>query len=57
MPWPHTGLWVVTPATLKLLADFGAKTLGYIAEPGYDPDGASIIGPEGRVRRLGGFGS
>ena len=31
------------------LASFWALALGYVAEPGYDdPDGASIIDPEGR---------
>ncbi len=31
------------------LADFWARALGYISEPGYDyPDGASIIDPDGR---------
>jgi hypothetical protein len=31
------------------LAKFWAKALGYISEPGYDnPDGASIIDPDGR---------
>jgi hypothetical protein len=41
-----------------VLAQFWAKALGYVAEPGYDdPDGASIIDPEGRVPRSGGFAS
>lgn len=36
------------------LADFWAKALGYIAEPGYDdPDGASIIDPEGKAPAIG----
>jgi Glyoxalase-like domain len=31
-----------------LVADFWALALGYVAEPGYDdPDGASIIDPDG----------
>ncbi len=36
------------------LADFWAKALGCVAEPGYDePDGASIIDPEGTAPALG----
>ncbi|MFC7489188.1 MULTISPECIES: VOC family protein [unclassified Knoellia] len=32
-----------------LVAAFWAKALGYVMEPGYDdPDGASIIDPDGR---------
>jgi hypothetical protein len=31
------------------LANFWAKALGYVSEPGYeDPDGASIVDPEGK---------
>jgi hypothetical protein len=30
------------------IADFWARALGYVAEPGYDdPDGASIVDPDG----------
>jgi hypothetical protein len=37
------------------LADFWAQALGYVKEPGYDdPDGASIIDPDGRLLRLDG---
>jgi hypothetical protein len=40
----------------QFLADFWAKALGYIAEPGYDdPDGASIIDPEGKGPAIGWF--
>lgn len=36
------------------LAAFWAAALGYVAEPGYDdPDGASIIDPEGRGPAIG----
>jgi Glyoxalase-like domain len=36
------------------LADFWAQALGYIREPGYDdPDGASIIDPEGKAPAIG----
>ena len=36
------------------LATFWSAALGYIAEPGYeDPDGASIIDPEGRGPAIG----
>lgn len=36
------------------LADFWAKALGYVAEPGHDePDGASIIDPEGNGPAIG----
>src|SRR3954463_13495206 len=37
-----------------LLAEFWAAALGYVAEPGYDdPDGASIIDPDGRGPAIG----
>lgn len=37
-----------------LLAQFWAQALGYVPEPGYDdPDGASIIDPEGRGPAIG----
>jgi Glyoxalase-like domain len=37
-----------------LLASFWARALGYIAEPGYDdPDGASIVDPEGHGPAIG----
>jgi hypothetical protein len=36
------------------LAAFWAEALGYVAEPGYDdPDGASIVDPEGRGPAIG----
>ncbi|WP_182525906.1 VOC family protein [Nocardioides dongkuii] len=36
------------------LAAFWALALGYVAEPGYeDPDGASIVDPEGRGPAIG----
>ncbi|HEU5483493.1 MAG TPA: VOC family protein [Microlunatus sp.] len=36
------------------LADFWAAALGYVREPGYDnPDGASIIDPDGRQPAIG----
>ena len=36
------------------LAAFWARALGYVAEPGYDdPDGASIVDPEGRGPAIG----
>jgi hypothetical protein len=36
------------------LADFWAKALGYVPEPGYeDPDGASIIDPQGNGPAIG----
>ena len=36
------------------LAAFWAGALGYVAEPGYDdPDGASIVDPEGRGPAIG----
>ena len=36
------------------LADFWSKALGYVLEPGYDdPDGASIIDPEGNGPAIG----
>jgi len=36
------------------IAAFWASALGYVAEPGYDdPDGASIIDPEGRGPAIG----
>lgn len=37
-----------------LLADFWATALGYVSEPGYDdPDGASIVDPEGKGPAIG----
>jgi hypothetical protein len=36
------------------LAAFWARALGYVAEPGYDePDGASIIDPDGKGPAIG----
>jgi hypothetical protein len=36
------------------LAAFWARALGYVSEPGYDePDGASIIDPEGQGPAIG----
>lgn len=36
------------------IAAFWAKALGYVPEPGYDdPDGASIVDPEGRGPAIG----
>jgi hypothetical protein len=36
------------------LADFWALALGYVSESGYDePDGASIVDPEGRGPAIG----
>lgn len=36
------------------IAAFWAKALGYVAEPGYDdPDGASIIDPDGKGPAIG----
>jgi hypothetical protein len=36
------------------LASFWAAALGYVAEPGYDdPDGASIIDPDGAGPAIG----
>ena len=36
------------------LAAFWAAALGYVAEPGYDdPDGASIVDPDGRAPAIG----
>ena len=36
------------------LAAFWAAALGYVSEPGYDdPDGASIVDPEGRGPAIG----
>lgn len=36
------------------LAAFWARALGYVAEPGYDdPDGASIVDPEGTGPAIG----
>ncbi|HSV39374.1 MAG TPA: VOC family protein [Nocardioidaceae bacterium] len=36
------------------LAEFWAHALGYVLEPGYDdPDGASIIDPEGKGPAIG----
>lgn len=38
----------------QLLAGFWAHALGYVAEPGYDdPDGASIIDPDGKGPAIG----
>ena len=37
----------------QLLADFWAAALGYVHEPGGDPDGASIVDPEGRRPAIG----
>ena len=38
----------------RLLAAFWAQALGYVQEPGYDdPDGASIVDPEGRGPAIG----
>jgi hypothetical protein len=38
----------------RLLADFWAIALGYVPEPGYDdPDGASIIDPDGHGPAIG----
>ena len=37
-----------------MLADFWATALGYVSEPGYDdPDGASIVDPEGKGPAIG----
>lgn len=37
-----------------LLATFWAQALGYVQEPGYDdPDGASIVDPDGRGPAIG----
>jgi hypothetical protein len=37
-----------------VLADFWANALGYVPEPGYDdPDGASIVDPEGKGPAIG----
>jgi predicted enzyme related to lactoylglutathione lyase len=37
-----------------LVADFWAVALGYVAEPGYDdPDGASIVDPDGHGPAIG----
>jgi hypothetical protein len=37
-----------------LLASFWARALGYVPEPGYDdPDGASIVDPEGSGPAIG----
>lgn len=36
------------------IAGFWARALGYVAEPGYDdPDGASIVDPDGRGPAIG----
>lgn len=36
------------------LAEFWASALGYVAEPGYDdPDGASIVDPDGAGPAIG----
>ena len=36
------------------LAAFWARALGYVAEPGYDdPDGASIVDPDGKGPAIG----
>jgi len=38
----------------RRLASFWARALGYVAEPGYDdPDGASIIDPDGLGPAIG----
>jgi hypothetical protein len=38
----------------RRLAEFWAAALGYVIEPGYDdPDGASIIDPDGRGPAIG----
>jgi hypothetical protein len=38
----------------RRLAAFWARALGYVAEPGYDdPDGASIVDPDGRGPAIG----
>jgi hypothetical protein len=38
----------------RRIAAFWASALGYVAEPGYDdPDGASIIDPDGRGPAIG----
>ena len=38
----------------RRLAAFWAAALGYLPEPGYDePDGASIIDPEGKAPAIG----
>ena len=38
----------------QLLADFWSAALGYVPEPGYDdPDGASIVDPDGRGPAIG----
>ena len=58
---PHTLSGMATLWTLggdaidpHRLAIFWAEALGYVAEPGYDdPDGASIIDPEGKGPAIG----
>ena len=41
-------------ANPHLLADFWARALGYVPEPGHvDPDGASIVDPEGKGPAIG----
>lgn len=38
----------------RRLASFWAHALGYVLEPGYDdPDGASIVDPDGRAPAIG----
>jgi predicted enzyme related to lactoylglutathione lyase len=38
----------------RLVADFWALALGYVPEPGYDdPDGASIVDPDGKGAAIG----
>jgi hypothetical protein len=38
----------------RRIAAFWAQALGYVAEPGYeDPDGASIIDPDGKQPAIG----
>ena len=52
--WRPTGRSGVTPPTRTALAAFWARALGYIAEPGYDdPDGASIVDPDGAGPAIG----
>ena len=39
------------------LAEFWAEALGYVSEPGYDdPDGASIVDPDGKGPAIGWLG-
>ena len=38
----------------EAIAEFWARALGYVAEPGYDdPDGASIVDPDGKGPAIG----